>query len=58
MRKAFVECAVVTLVAGLSLGVSVPVAEYTVLDRRSDPLRTTFNADIGKVRVMMLVAPT
>ena len=58
MRRPLANCGALALVAGLSLGVSVPAAKYTALDERGDPLRTTFNADIGKVRVMMLVAPT
>ena len=32
--------------------------DYINLDRHADPLRATFNADSGKVRVVMLVAPT
>ena len=32
--------------------------DYTVIDRDSEPLRAAFNAGVGKVRVLMLVAPT
>ena len=32
--------------------------EYTVIDNGAEPLRAAFNADVGKVRVLMLVAPT
>ena len=32
--------------------------EYTVIDVHSEPLRAAFNADVGKVRILMLVAPT
>lgn len=32
--------------------------DYVGLDREAEPLRTTFNADRGKLRVVMLVAPT
>ncbi len=31
---------------------------YERLDGSSEPLRAAFNADAGKVRVLMLVAPT
>ena len=31
---------------------------YRSLDRAGEPLREAFNADAGKVRVLMLVAPT
>ncbi len=32
--------------------------DYTVMDANAEPLRAAFNADVGKVRVLMLVAPT
>lgn len=32
--------------------------DYTVIDGHSEPLRAAFNADLGKVRILMLVAPT
>jgi len=31
---------------------------YATLDDAADPLRARFNADTGRVRLMMLVAPT
>ena len=31
---------------------------YISLDAAAEPLRTRFNDDIGKTRVLMLVAPT
>jgi len=34
------------------------VSEYTPLGHDSDPLRAAFNADQGKVRVLILVSPT
>lgn len=43
----------------LATGMSAqPIADYQPLDRDAEPLRTAFNADAGKVRVLMLVAPT
>lgn len=33
-------------------------ADYTRLDGDAEPLRSAFNADVAKVRVLMLVAPT
>ncbi len=52
-----------TSVAGLlALGFSVAFApapvDYEMLDASGNPLRTAFNEDLGKVRVIMLVAPT
>ncbi len=49
------------LVAGLTaVGIARRAHEpdYTVLDAHSEPLRAAFNADVGKVRILMLVAPT
>ncbi len=31
---------------------------YEVLDERAEPLRGVFNADAGKVRVVILASPT
>ena len=33
-------------------------ADYIGLNRDAEPLRGSFNADQGKVRILMLVAPT
>jgi hypothetical protein len=35
-----------------------PASPFLTLDRDASPLRARFNADAGKVRVLMLVAPT
>lgn len=32
--------------------------DYIGLDEHAEPLRGSFNADVGKVRILMLVAPT
>jgi len=37
---------------------SGPAAPYEVLDADASALRERFNADAGKVRVVMLVAPS
>ncbi len=58
MRQPFVWSGVLTIIVGLSLALAAPAADYARLDERGDPLRTSFNADIGKVRVLMLVGPT
>ena len=36
----------------------VVVADYVSLDVRGEPLKSAFNADANKVRLLMLVAPT
>lgn len=35
-----------------------PITPHVVLQSDMNPLRAAFNADIDKVRVVMLVAPT
>jgi hypothetical protein len=35
-----------------------PTQPYAKIDESAEPLRARFNADAGRVRVMMLVAPT
>ncbi len=47
---------VLAFTAGLAL--QAAAAEYVILGKDAEPLRTAFNADAGKVRVMMLVSPT
>lgn len=37
---------------------SVESAGYITLDSESEPFRSTFNADVDKTRILMLVAPT
>lgn len=51
--------AIVPLAAFLAWKAAGPsTAAYSRLDASAEPLRTSFNADVGKVRVLMLVAPT
>ncbi len=57
MRTTYVGLAAAALVLVASAGPSTPPA-YERIDRDGEPLRSTFNADAGKVRVVMLVAPT
>jgi hypothetical protein len=54
-RKAFIVTGLATALVGCSHGASRP---YTVLGADAAELRTAFNADRGKVRVLMLVSPT
>ncbi len=58
MRKWYVLSAIGMLTLGLNGGFLSGQAAYTPLDARGNPLRTAFNEDLGKVRVLMLVAPT
>ncbi len=58
MRKWYVLSVIGVLTLGLAVGFRPAPAAYTALDARGNPLRTAFNDDMGKVRVLMLVAPT
>ncbi len=56
LRPYYVLVPIVVLLAAFT---STPrQSDYITLDRDANPLRATFNADSGKVRVLMLVAPT
>jgi hypothetical protein len=39
-------------------GPGVTGTDYIGLDGSAEPLKGSFNADLGKVRILMLVAPT
>jgi hypothetical protein len=54
-RAAFLISGLTTIVAGCS---HPPTRPFEPLDGSSEPLRSKFNAAIGKVRVLMLVSPT
>lgn len=41
-----------------STGGSTGREDYVTLDRAAEPLKSAFNADVGKTRILMLVAPT
>lgn len=48
-----------SLLAGLVPAILVAAAgDYTMLDRAAEPLKTQFNRDRGKVRLVMYVSPT
>lgn len=55
--RAHYALAPVALLLAWSAGVP-RAADYVNLDREAEPLRAKFNADRGKVRLVMLVAPT
>ena len=48
-------------VAGIMVGgfgIPSAPANHITLDRHGEPFRSAFNADTGKTRIVMLVAPT
>jgi hypothetical protein len=48
----------VALLAALLFSAACGPQRYEKLTDTAEPLRARFNADAGRVRVMMLVAPT
>ena len=60
MRECAYTAAEVAALAGSLLGCQPSGADrpHTTLGPKAEELRTAFNADSGKVRVVMLVAPT
>ena len=58
MHKASCGLAGLAALAVLGARHSSPAASYATLDERAEPLKSAFNTDVGKVRVIMLVAPT
>ncbi len=54
LRYAFAPLAVFLAVP---LTIAPRQADFVTLDRHAQPLQSRFNADSGKVRVVMLVAP-
>lgn len=58
-----IKIAIVAWVAAAALWVAAcaptgPASSYSVIRADGDPLRSAFNANVGKVRLIMLVAPT
>jgi hypothetical protein len=49
---------VATLFAALTLATACGPRPYASLSESAEPLRSQFNQDVGRVRIMMLVAPT
>jgi hypothetical protein len=49
---------IAALVICAAAGACVKTQPYAKLSETAEPLRARFNQDVGRVRVMMLVAPT
>ena len=54
------RCTFLLLLLALTAGFALQAAAagHVTLGKDAEPLRAAFNADVGKVRVMMLVSPT
>jgi len=50
-----IACLIALLIAACSQAPSRPHASMAV---NAEPLRSTFNRDVGKVRIVMVAAPT
>ena len=49
---------IVPVLALTALGLGPSPADYERIGADAEPLKAAFNADVGKVRILMLVAPT
>ncbi len=58
MRKSLFVGAAVAALAVSGAWMSGASPSHIMLDRTAEPLKSTFNADVGKTRILMLVAPT
>lgn len=56
-RVVFLATAVAALTAA-GRTIPSPAPSHITLDRNAEPLKSRFNADVGKTRIVMLVAPT
>jgi hypothetical protein len=54
-HRAAVLVALIALAAGCA---GAPPVAHTSLERGLEPLAAAFNAHVGRVRIVMLVAPT
>ena len=54
------RCKKLVLLFALTAGMALQAAGagHVTLGADAEPLRATFNADVGKVRVVLLVSPT
>ena len=58
MRKVVVLVAAVAALTAAGGTISSTSPSHITLDRNAEPLKSSFNADAGKIRIVMLVAPT
>ncbi len=58
MRKSLFAGAAVAALAVSGAWMSGASPSHIMLDRSAEPLKSTFIADLGKTRILMLVAPT
>ena len=53
------RCSLLILFLALTAGMALQAGAtgYVTLGKNAEPLRGTFNSEIGKVRIMLLIAP-
>jgi hypothetical protein len=56
-RRSFLTATAGVLLAGCDAR-AASTARYERISASGDPLRSAFNHDVGKVRIVMLVSPT
>ena len=57
MTVARLKIPVLLLALTTWLALPVSAAEYVTLGKNAEPLRANFNSEIGKVRMMLVIAP-
>lgn len=57
-RKSFLAGGVGALLSGCGGSHTGGRPHYRTITSNGEPLRSTFNHDVGKVRIVMLVSPT
>ena len=58
MKRLSLSAIVATLALASSCRIQGKQQPFTVMDGNGEVLRAAFNADVGKVRIVALVAPT
>ena len=58
MRKLMLGAAAIGVTVASAVVASGPPPTYTTIDAMGQPLKQRFNAEMGKVRIVALVAPT
>ncbi len=57
-RRALLATTLAVALLSVAAPVQVQEASFPELDAQLEPLRTQFNADVGKVRLILLLDPT
>ena len=58
VRARAIRALAAVVLCAAAAGACIKTQPYAKLSETAEPLRARFNQDVGRVRVMMLVAPT